>query len=231
MKILVMDDETLALQRVQRLLKELGYTCTCVDTLEAFNALFNHEHFDLFILDINMPQSSGIDLAKRILHQQPSAFIIFQTAHEGFALQAFIIGAIDFLLKPFGKEELERSLERFLAYHKTKKVTFMTKNGNESYIVSPEDILYIQADLAHIMIRTKDHFSYLEEKISQMELLLDNTLFFRIHRSYLINTTKIKSMQTLEQSRIEFSFEGIKDVVISSKEGAKKFREMYKETK
>lgn len=229
MKIIVMDDESLALLRVERLLKELHYTSTCVSTLEDFELHCAKTSFDLFILDINMPQISGIELAKKILLKQPQAFIIFQTAYEEFALKAYQLGAIDYLLKPFGKEELERSITRALAYHKEKKVTFLTKNGDESYLICEDDIFYIQADLSEVLIKTKAHFSYIDEKISHMEDLLDPELFFRVHRSYLINTRKIKYIKTLEQSKLEFYFEGISDIVISSKDGAKKFREKYKE--
>lgn len=224
-----MDDESLALSRVERLLKELHYASTCVSRLEDFELQCSQNAFDIFILDINMPQISGIELAKKILLKQPHAFIIFQTAYEEFALKAYQIGAIDYLLKPFGKEELERSINRSLAYQKERKVTFLTKNGDEAYLINQEDIFYIQADLSEVLIKTKAHFSYIDEKISQMENLLDPEVFFRVHRSYLINTSKIKYIKTVEQSKLEFYFDGISDIVISSKDGAKKFREKYKE--
>jgi len=229
MNIIVMDDESLALMRVERLLKELHYTSACVSTLEAFELHCAQSSFDIFILDINMPQISGVELAKKILLKQPDAFIIFQTAYEEFALKAYQLGAIDYLLKPFGKEELERSINRALAYQKEKKVSFLTKNGDESYLINQEDIFYIQADLSEVLVKTKAHFSYFDAKISQMESLLDPKLFFRVHRSYLINTSKIKTIKTIEQSKLEFYFEGMSDIVISSKDGAKKFREKYKE--
>ena len=220
MNIIVMDDESLALLRVERLLKELHYTSTCVSALEDFELHCAQSSFDIFILDINMPQISGIELAKQILLKQPHAFIIFQ---------AYQLGAIDYLLKPFGKEELERSINRALAYQKEKKVSFLTKNGDESYLINQEDIFYIQADLSEVLVKTKTHFSYIDKKISQMESILDSEIFFRVHRSYLINTRKIKYIKTLEQSKLEFYFEGMSDIVISSKDGAKKFREKYKE--
>ncbi len=229
MKIIVMDDESLALLRVERLLKALNYTSTCVSALEDFELHCAQSSFDIFILDINMPQISGIELAKQILLKQPHAFIIFQTAYEEFALKAYQLGAIDYLLKPFGKEELERSINRALAYQKEKKVSFLTKNGDESYLINQEDIFYIQADLSEVLVKTKTHFSYIDKKISQIESILDPELFFRVHRSYLINTRKIKYIKTVEQSKLEFYVEGMSDIVISSKDGAKKFREKYKE--
>lgn len=230
MKILVMDDESLALGRVERLLKELGYECTCVDTFERFEDALKNEVFELYILDIQMPNISGIEIAERVLKEYPHAFIIFQTAYETYALKAYELGAIDYLLKPFGKEALNRSLERALAYQKVRNINFITKNKGESYLILEEDIIYVEADLNEVIIRTKEHFSYLDRQISSLEKVLDSTKFFRIHRSFLINIKAIKQMQTVEQSKIEFSFKEIDDVITSSKEGAKKFRETFKES-
>jgi len=229
MNILVMDDEYLALGRVERLLKELGFACTCVDSLEGFKKASLFTSFDIYILDIQMPYISGLDLAQTLLKENPNAFIIFQTAHENYALKAYEIGAIDYLLKPYSKEALKRSIERALTYQKERRISFITKNKEESYLVSHDEIIYVEADLSEVIIRTKEHFSYLDKQISQMEQLLDPNIFFRIHRSFLINTNAIKQMLTIEQSKIEFSFKGIDDVITSSKEGAKKFRETFKD--
>lgn len=229
MNILAIDDEPLALQRLARLLKELGYECTCTQTLDAFNEARLHQKFNLFILDIQMPSISGIDLARMLLIEQPHAFIIFQTAYEQYALKAYEVGAIDYILKPFSKENLKRSIDRASSYQKDKNISFITKNKEESYLIAQEDIIYVEADLNEVIIRTKEHFSYLDKQISYMEKVLDNTLFFRIHRSFLINTKAIKQMLTVEQSKLEFSFKAIDDVITSSKEGAKKFRENFKE--
>ncbi len=98
-----------------------------------------------------------------------------------------------------------------------------------SYLISQEEIIYVEADLNEVIIRTKEHFSYLDKQISHMEKVLDPKLFFRIHRSFLINVTAIKQILTIEQSKLEFSFKTIDDVITSSKEGAKKFRETYKD--
>lgn len=229
MNILAIDDEPLALQRLFRLLSELGYTCTCVSSVDAFHEALTQKYYDLFFLDIQMPSISGIDLARTVLKEYPHAFIIFQTAYETYALKAYEIGAIDYLLKPFSKESLKRSVERALSYQKEKKISFITKNKNESYLIAQEEIIYVEADLNEVIIRTKEHFSYLDKQISQMEKVLDETLFFRIHRSFLINIKAIKQMLTVEQSKIEFSFKEIDDVITSSKEGAKKFRDTFKE--
>ncbi|RXJ94848.1 DNA-binding response regulator [Malaciobacter molluscorum] len=226
MKILIMDDEKLALKRLSRFLDELSYDYEIASNFEEFNSLDESNNFDIYILDINMPDINGLDLAQDIFSKNSKAFIIFQTAYEEFAMKAFKVGAIDYLLKPYTKDELQNSIKRATTYAlDNKSIKFLTKNGDEAYLLKPEDIVYIQADLNEVILRTKDGFSYYGKKISQMDDLLKGFNFFRIHRSYIINLDYIKSMKTHEQSKIEFFFINIKDTVTSSKDGAKKFRE------
>ncbi|RXJ84572.1 LytTR family DNA-binding domain-containing protein [Arcobacter sp. CECT 8985] len=226
MKILIMDDEELAIKRLSRFLDELNYTYEVANNLNEFNELEQNCNFDVYILDINMPDINGLDLAQDIFSKNANAFIVFQTAYEEFALKAFKLGAIDYLLKPFTKEELDVSIKRAISYSsENKSIKFLTKNGDEAYLLKPEDIVYIQADLNEVIFRTKTGFSYYSKKISDMQDLLKGFNFFRVHRSYIINLDYIKSMKTQEQSKIEFFFVDIKDTVTSSKDGAKKFRE------
>lgn len=87
----------------------------------------------------------------------------------------------------------------------------MAKNGENYYLLKPEDIYYIQADLSEVILRSKKGFSYYTQKISYLETLLEAYDFVRIHRSYLINLNKIKEMDTIEQSKLRFSFVDIAD--------------------
>ncbi len=228
MKILIVDDERLAISRVERLLKEIGESDT-VSAESANEALkkINEQQFDLAFLDINLPDGVGIELAYAMLSQNPTLSIVFQTAHESYALRAFEVGAVDYLLKPYSKEELQRSVDRAKKAKEAKTHTFMVRDGGEYRMVDAKEIYYIQAELSQTVIRTKEWFLYYPKKISQMEELLASYGFFRIHRSYLINTSKIKKIATVEQSRLVFYFDGIDEVVESSKDGAKMFRQRF----
>jgi two-component system LytT family response regulator len=228
-KILLVDDESLALSRLERFIGALNYEYRSFnDALEALEACKN-ECFDIAILDIDMPKLKGTDLARQIKYLHPECFIVFQTAYEQYALEAFDVGAIGYLTKPFSQEDIEQNIQRAKSYRQSQSKKFMSKNGNEYYLVDENDIYYVKADLTEVIIRTAEGFSYYNKKISQMQELLSDK-FFKIHRSYIVNLDKIASMQTLDQSKIEFSFQGIDDRVESSKEGAKKFRTRYKQT-
>ncbi len=228
MKVLIVDDENLALSRLKRLLNNEGIN----DIVECNNAIdaikeFTKERFDVAFLDISMPNMSGLELANTILNINPKTFIIFQTAYEEYALEAFKSGGIDYLLKPVSNENIKSALykiEKFLVKNEISK-KLIAKRGNRIYLIDIDDIFYIKADLDEVIIKIKDADAYLRRKIGDMQNLLEGKNFFRVHRSYIVNVDKIKSMQSVEQSKLEISFHNIDDIVISSKDGAKEFRE------
>jgi two-component system LytT family response regulator len=229
MKILIVDDEELGLARLKRMLSTLGYT----DIIEANNAeealeAAKETVFDLAFLDINMPRTSGLELAYELRYHQENMAIIFQTAYSEHALEAFDIGAIGYLVKPFSIDQLKQSIERLKSStKKDEDLRIMSKNGENYYLLKPEEIYYVKADLSEVMLRTAKGFSYYAQKISSLEEKLSAYNFVRVHRSYLINIDKIKEMETIEQSKLRFSFEGIVDEVESSKDGAKEFRNRF----
>ena len=229
MKILIVDDEALALGRLKRMLNTLGYE----DIVEADNAqsaldAIKESQFDLALLDINMPETSGLELGYELRYHQEDLAIIFQTAYDEHALKAFDIGAVGYLVKPFSIEQLESTIERVRAKEKKPEdFRIMSKAGENYYLLKPEEIYYIQADLSEVMIRSKKGFSYYAQKISDLEKKLEKYDFVRIHRSYLLNINKIKEMETIEQSKLRFTLQDISDQIESSKDGAKAFRSKF----
>jgi two-component system LytT family response regulator len=229
MKILIVDDEALALSRLKRMLNTLGYE----DITEADNPtdaleLVKKERFDLALLDINMPGSNGLELGYELRYHQDDIAIIFQTAYDEHALKAFDIGAVGYLVKPFSIEQLEATIERVKVQDKKPDdLRIMSKAGDNYYLLKPEEIYYIKADLSEVMIRSQKGFSYYAQKISDLEKKLENHNFIRIHRSYLLNIDKIKEIETIEQSKLRFSLNDISDQIESSKDGAKAFRNKF----
>ena len=230
MKTLIVDDEKLALSRLKRLLEEEGVEdiTECNNPIDAIK-LVSKEKFDIAFLDISMPNMSGLELANTILDINPNTFIVFQTAYSEHALEAFQSGGVDYLLKPISNESIKKSLEKIEKFMIKENIDsskrIMAKRGNKLYLIDIEDIFYIKADLDEVIIKIKHTDAYVRKKIGDMEKLLKGKNFFRIHRSCIVNVDKIKSMQSMEQSKLEISFEGIDDIVTSSKDGAKEFRE------
>lgn len=229
MHILIIDDESLARARLTRMLNTLNYTdiTQAASAKEAIEAI-KKEHFDLAFVDINMPEIDGLELGYELRYLQENIQIIFQTAYGEHALKAFDIGAIGYLVKPYSIEELKQSISRIhVSTNGEEKLRIMSKIGDSHFLLSPQEIYYVKADLSEVMIRSAKGFSYYGQKISDLQKRLASHDFFQIHRSLLINTNKIKEIKTIEQSKLRFSFKDINDEIDSSKDGAKLFREKF----
>lgn len=226
---MIVDDESLALSRLKRLLNENGIE----DIIEFNNPVealkeITKTKFDVVFLDISMPNISGFELADSIINIEPKTFIVFQTAYEEFALKAFQSGGMGYLVKPIESNDIKNILEKIRLFKssnldESKKI--LGKRGDKLYLIDINEIYYIKADLDEVIIRIKEADAYVRRKIGDLETLLNGKNFFRIHRSYIVNVDKIKSMRSVEQSKLEISFDGIGEIITSSKEGAKDFRE------
>ncbi len=229
MKILIVDDEELARARLLRMLNtlELGFVREATNANEAIEAI-KQEKYDVVFLDINMPQTSGLELGYELKYLDPQIAIIFQTAYEEHALKAFDIGAVGYLVKPYSLEQVKNSIERVkLEQTKEKDLRILSKSGDNYLLLKPQEIHYVKADLSEVMLRTAKGFSYFAQKISDLQKKLEAYNFVRIHRSYLINMDEIKEIETIEQSKLRFTFRNCSDSIESSKDGAKAFREKF----
>ena len=225
---MIVDDESLALSRLKRLLNENG-----IDDITAFDnpieALkeVTKTKFDAVFLDISMPNITGLELADSIIQLEPKTFIIFQTAYSEFALDAYKSGGMAYLMKPIESNDIKNILEKIRNFktssEESKKI--LGKRGDKLYLIDINDIYYIKADLDEVIVKIKETDAYVRRKIGDLEILLNGKNFFRVHRSYIVNVDKIKSMRSIDQSKLEISFEGISEIITSSKEGAKDFRE------
>lgn len=223
MKILIIDDEQIALQRLKRLLNELGHEDIIETTKpEEVVDIVSGTKIDVIFLDMEMPNLHGLELANRLMRFHIP--IIFQTAYDNFALDAFGVGAVDYILKPIESESLKKALSRIKV---DTEVKFLTKMRNKIYLIKPEEVFYIKAELAEMMFRTREGYSYIQKRMYELEDLLDMQTFVKVHRSYLVNLDKIKSLEVVEQSKFKILFDGIDDTVISSKDGAKHLRDVF----
>jgi two-component system, LytTR family, response regulator len=228
MQILIVDDEELAHTRLKRMLESLRYN-DIHEAIDANNALqmCQKNRYDIVFLDINMPDINGLELGYEIKYLSPSTAIIYQSAYDEHALKAYDIGTIGYLVKPYSTEDVQKNIQRVTATQNNSDLIFMSKTGENYLLLKPKDIYYIKADLSEIMVRSKAGFSYLSQKISDIEKKLEPFHFFRIHRSYLININEIKDITTIEQSKLRFRFKNCDDEIESSKDGAKSFREAF----
>ncbi len=207
-KCVLVDDEPLALDVLESYIQRvdgLELTARCENALKAFEVLRN-QTIDLIFLDIQMPKLNGIDFLKTI--QNPPK-VIFTTAYRDYALEAFDLDAVDYLLKPIPFGRFLKGLSK--AFGQINSSTQHTGNitGNEDYepyistdtlIVKSDkkmikinlrDIIYIESLKDYVIIHLSDKRVVTKQKISFLEQKLMENNFIRIHRSFLVSASKI----------------------------------------
>ncbi|MGB7394864.1 MAG: LytTR family DNA-binding domain-containing protein [Pricia sp.] len=194
-KCLVVDDEELARGLLESYIGKMDLLvldASLENPLDAF-AILKERKIDLLFLDIQMPEIKGTELAKMI---PAGTQIIFTTAYSEYALEGFDLNALDYLLKPI-------TFERFLkAVNKVKVVSdgesedsITVKSGYDLYKIKYDDILYIESDSEYVVYHTSDRKVMSNQSLKKLENLLPPDLFFRVHRSFMVNRTKVTALK------------------------------------
>lgn len=204
LKVLVVDDEQFARTRIKQLLEDCNdkLAVSCIGeagTAEEAQALLTKQRMDVVLLDINMPGMGGVELAKWIKQLPESPNIIFTTAHDEFALQAFDLAATDYILKPVRLERLLEALGRVKPTKKPAPVldqeAFISVSERGRIILVPiGDVLYLKAELKYITIVTKEKEYLLEGALTQLEQDY-SAHFVRIHRNCLVHTDQLSGFE------------------------------------
>ncbi|MDW8136604.1 MAG: LytTR family DNA-binding domain-containing protein [Thermodesulfobacterium sp.] len=235
-EVLIVDDEPLALERLERMLKTLGVkrVYSFENVYRAREFLKHQPEIKLLLVDIRMPGKSGLEFAREILQEKPDMAIIIQTAFEEHALEGFRVGAIDYLVKPFGLEELCKALEkakRYLGELESQFLQVQTLRG-ENKLVSQREIFYIKADLKNTLVRTKEDFFFCSLSLGVLQEKLKKLGFLRVHRSYLVNLSKVIRVEEASHGKLRLFFPPPVEEIITSKGGATLFRrEVQKKNK
>jgi len=159
----------------------------------------------IVFLDVEMPGMGGVECAKRIIDMAPKTFIIFATAHEEYMSEAFEVYASDYLIKPFKIDRILTTLERIkeifinkdvsilkhTQYSKDSLAKLVIKNKEGTSFIDCKDIIFIERENRNTIIHTVDEIVSSSENLSEIEERLDNSLFFRSHKSYIINLSMI----------------------------------------
>jgi len=218
-KIVIIDDEPLARLIVTEYLQEhpeMEIVAECNDGFEGVKAINQHKP-DLVFLDIQMPKINGFEMLE-LLESMPS--VVFTTAFDEYAIKAFEANAVDYLLKPFSKERFDVAIDKWMAKHKQsdgseknlqglldnagkqpdEKNRIVVKNGSDIRIVPVQDIYYIEAYDDYVKLFTKDSYYLKKKTMNYYEQVLDESIFFRTHRSFIINLQQLTKVEPLEKN-------------------------------
>ncbi len=217
-RVMIVEDEVPAAQRLLDFLKEepdlevIGRADSGEEAVEQIERLKP----DLLLLDIHLPDMSGIDLL-RLLKTPPA--VVFTTAYDQYAIQAFELQAVDYLLKPFSRERFRQALEKVRQrlgsasgkmadwrqlqelirqwrpqQHYLRRIP--SRVGDRIYILPDNDIVYFATRNKLVFAHLKDRKYLINYTLEELESRLDPEKFFRIHRSTIVNLDYVKSIET-----------------------------------
>ena len=203
LKCLIVDDEMLAQNVIEKYVSTiptLKLVGKCDNAIDAISFLHNNS-VDLLFLDLNMPELSGLDMLKTLTNPPK---VILTTAYSEYALESYEYGVVDYLLKPIKLERFIKAVNKVVELvskveefdnneDQTKKPVFI-KEDQTSYAISPSNILYVEAYGNYLKVHTYDKVYIIRETMQHMTSLLPESVFCRIHKSFIVNKHKISKV-------------------------------------
>lgn len=213
-RTILIDDEALARDIVKHYLKafpDVEIVAECSDGFEGLKAITQHQP-DLIFLDIQMPKISGFEMLE-LVENRPA--VIFTTAFDEYAIKAFEVNAVDYLLKPIEQGRFEQAMQKLPAKlakgdHSQELLEMaslspaqnnrvVVKNAGVIKIIPVEAIHYLEADDDYVKLSTTEGNFQKNKTMSFFEQTLDASQFIRIHRSYIINLAQVTKIELKEK--------------------------------
>ncbi len=244
MKVLIIEDEQPAVNRLKKLIKEMDSSIEVIGSLDSVESVLawvkNQEMPDLIFLDIHLADGSAFEIFSRTTITQP---IIFTTAYDEYAIQAFKVNAIDYLLKPIKKDELKSALEKYktlqsttsfdyaklaqqLQKEKSQRLKrFLIRVGQNLKTVEIQDVAYFYTENKITFLTTSEGKRYsVDYSLDRLEEDLDREIFFRVNRQFIVRVSSIVKMVTVSKSRVKVVLEPCSIDTIVSTERSGKFK-------
>lgn len=225
-KVMIAEDEAFAREELEYLLQQeenVTIVATVSNGQELLDVYKSYQP-DVLFLDIEMPGLRGTEVAKRLLQEPSSPYIIFTTAYEEYALEAFGVHAIDYLLKPYDIDRLRKAVARVRKLldkqtsegdkEQDRRITnLLVEDGDKLVVIKPESIYYAAKEDRSVLIYTDTRIIQTKLSLQDLEDKLVGYTFIRSHRSYLVNLAYVKEIETW--------FNGTYNIILQGKEDTK----------
>jgi DNA-binding LytR/AlgR family response regulator len=213
LRALIVDDEAPARGELRYLLAahpEVEIVGEAASATEAM-ALAAGLRYDVVFLDVEMPGMTGLEAARPVLDRRERPAVVFVTAHERYAVQAFAVEAFDYLVKPVDPEQLARVVQRLQRARSPKmppveKVAVVSAGGAKT-LLDYDAIHWIEADGDYSRVHTYDRVYLATSSLRELEELLPSTRFARIHRSHVVNLAKVAAVRRPGPDRIRLALD------------------------
>lgn len=241
-RALIVEDEPLARRTLREFVAEVDWLDAVGEAEEGRTAvrLIDELKPDLVFLDVQMPELSGLEVLERIEHQPA---VVFTTAYNRYAVAAFELEAIDYLIKPFGRKRFHTTLERVRrrlqqpealppAPERARSALggallrrLFARKGNRIIPIAVDAITRIEACDDYSEVHIRGHSYLLHLRLTELEQRLDPEKFLRVHRSHLLNLDHITQMQPYDDRRLHITLRD-GSTVIASRAGSHKLRQL-----
>jgi two-component system response regulator LytT len=207
MKVLIVDDEPLARDELHYLLEQNDQIDEIkeADGISTARGEIEKDKPDLVFLDIQLDDGSGMAFAKALKKHDQAPYIVFATAYDQYALDAFEADAIDYVLKPFEQDRINDAVDRvakLLNNQTSDSITSQQKNprisltnDERTIVIQKQNILYVQAQNGKTVVHTDDQEIVSKQTLNSISQLLDPNRFIRVHRSFVVNLNKVRELQ------------------------------------
>lgn len=203
MKTLIIDDNIIARTTLKHLaskVRDLDVAGECANAMEAYNEL-NKQTIDLLLLDIEMPEISGVELTKNLVNKRP--LIIFITSKKDYAVEAFELNVVDYLVKPITPARFIKAIDKARELFESSHEDVNINNGEFLFIrdsniirrLKVDDILFAEAMGDFVKLHTSSRFFAIHFTLKSVEDRLPTDKFIRVHRSYIVAISKIDTIQ------------------------------------
>lgn len=237
MKALIIDDERLARKELNKLLNEYPEVNVVAEAANSDEAIemFDEHKPDLLFLDIQMPGKTGFEFLDAL---DASPLVVFTTAYDDFALKAFEVNAIDYLVKPVQPERLKEAIEKAKKLFdrkqssvnaKSEKLSLedqvFVKDGDKCWFVSLANIRLFESDGNYIKVFFDTNRPMIHKSLNALDEKLDNKSFFRASRKHIVNLSWVESIEPWFNGGLMVKLKGGDKVEVSRRQAAK-FKEM-----
>ncbi len=240
MDVVIVDDEPLARKRLHKMITECGHTviAEAANGNEALDAVSTHDPA-IILLDIEMPGETGLEAAKKIAELDSPPAIIFTTAYDQYALEAFETSASSYLLKPVQQDQLNDALEKAKSITKlqldslkdeetSSQRQHITSKGHRGIeLIALEDIRYFMADQKYVMVIGINERVLIDETLKELENEFSKQ-FIRVHRNSLVSIKHILGLNRDRQGHYSLRIADIDDTPTVSRRYASKIKSLLK---
>ena len=229
LRVVIVDDEEPARERLRMLLSELDGVTVVAEAADGEDALaaVTRDRPDALFLDIQMPGITGLEVAASL--PSPGPRVVFCTAYDKYAVDAFELQAVDYLLKPINRARLAATVERLRSPERPElpaaaagaPARLLARRGNRWFVVPASDVVVFTSEASATKLQTAGEYYWVEPALNDLERRLDGSRFFRVSRAAIVNLDAVREVVPLGS--------GLAEVVLSTGERLEVSRRRFRD--